>query len=122
MKYQLVNTITNEVLDSGVSKIILVENYLCYIEVSRCYFKNLSHLINAFGNKYVIPFNTLGELVQHFPDILNYSNEIEIFYNIDSCMFVPMGYANDYPIEIWNKILETVNRDIRLIEIEEFNT
>lgn len=118
---KLINTKTNEVLADTTNTPqehlhILIEDYLDDNNIPYHYYNCLSDLISMLGTDDMLPFDTLGELLTHFPDMVNCKEENTIFYNIDSCMFVPMGWGYEYPIEVWNKILRTATKNIILKE------
>lgn len=55
----------------------------------------------------VTPFDTIGEMIQTIPDIVNYGEETETLCVFgDNIRYYILGWGNDDNFTLWNKILK----------------
>ena len=108
---KIINTKTSEVIYSneGCTMCATVTNFLDNnTKIHVIVYEYLSDLIRTMIGEGMTPFNNIGEMIKHIPDILTASEETVIIQLIEPCLFfvLPYDYADD--TNGWNKILQTI--------------
>ena len=107
---KIINTKTGEVIYSneGCTMCATVTSFLGSNTKTVIVYEYLSDLIRTMIGEGMTPFNNIGEMIKHIPDILTATEETVIIQLLELNQFfvLPYVYADD--TNGWNKVLQTV--------------
>lgn len=119
---KIINTKTGEVIYSNkdYTMYATVTNFLdnntktgTYIGV--IVYEYLSDLIKTMTGDAVTPFNNVGEMIKHIPDILTATEETAIIQLIELNQFFVLPYDYEDYTDGWNKVLQTIYPEYSVI-------
>jgi len=119
---KIINTKTGEVIYSNkdYTMCTTVTNFLdkntktgTYIGV--IVYEYLSDLIKTMTGDAVTPFNNVGEMIKHIPDILTATEETAIIQLIELNQFFVLPYDYEDYTDGWNKVLQTIYPEYSVI-------
>lgn len=119
----------SKIIDSN-SKVIIEDNQYSYGTVidylqSKNFmvieYKSLTDLIKTLNGDASTVFNTLGEMIQNIPDIINYGDDCEVLCVIDNDVddnvnWFVLGWDYEDNTKLANKILNTYFPYYKVIE------
>ena len=113
---KIINTKTKEVIYSkeGCTHCTTVESFA---ELNRfvIIYEHLSELISTLDRGVITPFNNIGELIKHIPDILTASEETVIIQLVESEQFFVLPYDYEDDTKGWNKVLQSVHPEYSVV-------
>ena len=113
---KIINTKTKEVIYSkeGCTMCATVTNFT---ELHRLVivYEHLSELISTMVGEGMTPFNNIGELIKHIPDILTASEETVIIQLVESEQFFVLPYDYEDDTKGWNKVLQSVHPEYSVV-------
>ena len=119
---KIINTTTGEVIysDKDYTMCATVTNFLdnntkTGTHICVIVYEYLSDLIRTMIGEGMTPFNNIGEMIKHIPDILTATEETVIIQLLELNQFfvLPYDYADD--TNGWNKVLQTVYPEYSVI-------
>ena len=120
---KIINTKTGEVIYSNEygtvcqAVSIFFERYSkTGIYIGTIVYEHLSELIETMTGDSITPFNNVGEMIKHIPDILTATEETAIIQLIEPCLFFVLPYDYEDNIDGWNKILQTIYPEYSVID------
>ena len=113
---KIINTKTKEVIYSkeGCTVCETVESFP---ELHRfvIVYEHLSELISTMTGEGMTPFNNIGELIKHIPDILTASEETVIIQLVETEQFFVLPYDYENDTKGWNKVLQSVHPEYSVV-------
>lgn len=97
----------------------IVTNFLDEIGFPCETWDSLSDIVKTTTGDSSTPFNTIGEMIDAIPDIINYGEETEIlcvYSKGRGVEYFILGWDNDENEELWNCILQTYRSNLILSE------
>ena len=120
---KIINTKTGEVIYSdensncyGIVANFLENNTKTGTYTATIVYECLSDLIETMTGDSVTPFNNVGEMIKHIPDILTASEESTIIQLLESNNFFVLPYDYEDDENGWNTILQTVFPEYSVID------
>ena len=120
---KIINTKTGEVIYSdensncyGIVSNFLENNTKTGTYTATIVYECLSDLIETMTGDSVTPFNNVGEMIKHIPDILTASEESTIIQLLESNNFFVLPYDYEDDENGWNTILQTVFPEYSVID------
>lgn len=120
---KIINTTTGEVIYSNEygtvcqTVSIFFERYSkTGVYIGTIVYEHLSELIETMTGDAITPFNNVGEMIKHIPDILTATEETAIIQLIELNQFFVLPYDYEDDVNGWNKILQTVFPEYSVID------
>lgn len=105
---KIINSSTGETVyqNKELSPFGIVTEYLDNNGLDNRQWETLSELIETMTGDAVTPFNTVGELIECIPDIVNYGEETAVLCVFENVKYYILGWGYDDNFTLWNKILK----------------
>ena len=120
---KIINTKTGEIIYSdensncyGIVSNFLENNTKTGTYTTTIVYECLSDLVETMTGDSITPFNNVGEMIKHIPDILTATEETAIIQLIEPNLFFVLPYDYEDDVNGWNKILQTVYPEYSVIE------
>ena len=115
---KIINTKTNEIIleNADYSAYGIVTEYFETHDITYHIFESLSEIIQTMTGNAFTSFNTIKEMINCIPDIVNYGEETQILYIIDNIIaFVVLGWSHEENTDIWTKAIQLIDKDYTVI-------
>ena len=120
---KIINTKTGEIIYSdensncyGIVSNFLENNTKTGTYTTTIVYECLSDLVETMTGDSITPFNNVGEMIKHIPDILTASEESAIIQLIEPNLFFVLPYDYEDDVNGWNKILQTIYPEYSVID------
>lgn len=116
---KIINTKTNETIleDKDYTASGIVTEYFNSKNITYHIFESLSEIIQTMTGDAFTPFNTINEMLEYIPDIVNHGEEVYTLYILDDKLsFIVLGWEHENDFETWSKALQVINTDFAVIE------
>jgi hypothetical protein len=116
---KIVNSSMKETVfqDEELSPYGIVSAYFDEQRLDNRQWETLSELIETMTGDAVTPFNTIGELIECIPDIVNYGEETAILcvFGADIRYYI-LGWGYEDNMSLWNKILKDYFPELEVMD------
>lgn len=119
---KIINSKTNEVIASNPNYYVcgVVEDFLSEHGCDTRTYDCLSDLVKTMTGDACTPFNTLAEMIQTMPEIVDCGEETSVFEVFGpTCDYWVLGWDYEGNEKLWTKILQKYFPDYVAIESED---